>query len=237
MIYVPIEQDPEASMVLLAKTHAKQDSVVAAIRSRLARLDPDQPVYNVRSLEKIAANENAFFRFYTLLLAIFAGMALLLALIGMYAVAANAVNQRTREFGIRLALRSPAHRILTLVLAQVAWISAIGIAIGLAIAWPATILLAQVVQSSMILKLLRTGSLLFPVLCAGLAQTRMLASLAARTSRDPGPPVGGAALPVRGPGLASAFCPRSQRCGVNWKQDDPPLCPRVVGGPGAHPFL
>ena len=177
MIYVPMEQDPEASMVLLVKTRSRQDSIVAAIRSRLARLDPDQPVYNVRSLEEIAANENAFFRFYTLLLAIFAGMALLLALIGMYAVAANAVNQRTREFGIRLALGSPAHRILTLVLSRIVWISAIGIAIGLALALPATLLLAAAVQSSMILKLLRPDSLLFPFLCAGLALMMVLASL------------------------------------------------------------
>ncbi|HEX4037976.1 MAG TPA: ABC transporter permease [Acidobacteriaceae bacterium] len=175
MIYVSMDQDPEASMVLLVKTPGKPEGVVAEIRSRLGRIDADQPVYNVRSLEEVVANENAFFRFYTLLLSVFAVMALLLALIGIYAVMAWAISQRRREFGIRLALGSPPHRILALVLRQAMRMSLIGIAVGVALAWPTIELLTRTVQESMILTLLRTGAVLYPALCAGTGLTLLLA--------------------------------------------------------------
>lgn len=177
MIYVPLAQDPEPAMSLLVKTIADPDSVVAEVRSRLARLDPDQPVYRIRSLKQIVSEEHAFFRFNTLLLAAFAGLALVLSLIGIYGVVAYAVSQRSKEFGIRLALGSPRHKILTLVLRQGAWLSIAGIGLGLALAWPATRLLARSLKESMLLTLIQTGPELFPALCAGIALTMMLACI------------------------------------------------------------
>jgi putative ABC transport system permease protein len=177
MIYVPLAQDPEPAMSLLVKTIADPDSVIAEVRSRLARLDPDQPVYRIRSLKQIVSEEHAFFRFNTLLLAAFAGLALVLSLIGIYGVVAYAVSQRSKEFGIRLALGSPRHKILTLVLCQGAWLSIAGIGLGLALAWPATRLLARTLKESMLLTLVQTGPELFPALCAGIALTMMLACI------------------------------------------------------------
>jgi putative ABC transport system permease protein len=90
---------------------------------------------------------------------------------------AYAVSQRSKEFGIRLALGSPRHKILTLVLCQGAWLSIAGIGLGLALAWPATRLLARTLKESMLLTLVQTGPELFPALCAGIALTMMLACI------------------------------------------------------------
>ena len=188
MIYVPLAQDPQPAMSLLVKTAAEPGAVLPAIRARLAKLDPDEPVYDVRSLEDIFRETHAFFRFNTLLLAAFAGMALLLSLIGIYGVVAYAVSQRRREFGIRLALGSPRRAILLLVLRQGAWMSAIGIVLGLMLGWPAVRLLTRTLQESLFLKLLRTGVALYPALCVGIALTLMLACLIparSATNADP----------------------------------------------------
>ena len=175
MIYVPMAQDPEPAMSLVIKSTTDPGSLAAEIRSKVAKLDPDQPVYNVRSLKEIFRNEHAFFRFNTLLLAVFAGMALVLSLIGIYAVMAYAVSQRAREFGIRMALGSPRGRIVGLVLRQGVWMGLIGIACGLALSWPATKLLARALNESMFLKLVHIGPVLFPALCAGMVLTMLLA--------------------------------------------------------------
>lgn len=188
MIYVPLDQDPSPSMSLLVKTSVPPVSIVAAVREKLAKVDPDQPAYNVRTLEEIFRNEHAFFRFNTLLLTAFAVMALVLSLIGIYAVVAYGVTQRTREFSIRLALGSPRQSIGLLVLRQGVWMSAIGIGLGLLLAWPAVGLLTRSLNQSMILTLLHTGPLLFPALCLGIAFTMLLACLIparAATRSDP----------------------------------------------------
>lgn len=143
----------------------------------MAEISSDQPVYNVRSLRESFWNEHAFFRFNTLLLTLFAAMALILSLTGLYAVMSYAVSQRIREFGIRLALGSPRNKILGLVLKHGASICLIGIVLGLAPGWLATRLLARVLKESMYLTLVRSGSILLPALCAAMALTMMIACL------------------------------------------------------------
>jgi putative ABC transport system permease protein len=177
MIYVPLAQDPESVASLLIKTTVPPETILPAVRGKMAKLDSDQPVYNVESLEEIFREEHAFFRFNTLLVSVFAGMALLLSLIGIYGVVAYEVSQRTREFGIRLALGSPRQSILLLVLRQAAWMTLGGIGVGLALAWPAVRLLTRILYESMNMTLVRTGALLFPALCAAIIITLLLACL------------------------------------------------------------
>jgi putative ABC transport system permease protein len=177
MMYVPLAQDPESSASLLVKTTVSPAAVLPAIRERMAKLDPDQPMYSVESLEEIFWNEHAFFRFNTLLISAFAGMALVLSLIGIYGVVAYDVSQRTREFGIRLALGSTRQGILLLVLRDAAWMAVGGIGAGLALAWPAVQLLTRTLHQSLFLTLVRTGPALFPALCTAIFMTLLLACL------------------------------------------------------------
>jgi putative ABC transport system permease protein len=177
MVYVPLAQDPASVVSLLVKTSGPAGGVLAAVRKRLAGLDPDQPVYSVRTLEEIFQETHAFFRFNTLLLGAFAGMALLLSLIGIYGVAAYGVSQRAREFGIRLALGSPRRGILLLVVRQAAWITLGGIGVGMVLAWPAMRLLARTLHQSMFLTLVGTGPLFFPVLGVAIIFTLLCACL------------------------------------------------------------
>ena len=177
MIFVPMVQDPEPTVTLLVKTVGAPGDVLPAIRERIAKLDPQEPVYNARSLDALVKDQHAFFRFNTLLMASFAGMALMLSLIGIYGVVAYAVSQRRREFGIRLALGSSRRKILALVLRQAAWMSGIGIAAGLILTWPSTRLLAETLRESMYLKLQATGPVLYPALCVGMVATMVLGCL------------------------------------------------------------
>ena len=114
--------------------HTKGDPrmLTNAVQKAVSALDPDQPVYRVRSMQELVDESMARRRFSTLLLAIFAGVALLLAAIGIYGVMSYVVVQRAHEVGIRMALGARAGNILWLVLAQSLWLTGAGLAIGLA---------------------------------------------------------------------------------------------------------
>ena len=105
-------------------------SLVAAIRS----VDPEQPVYDARTLEAVVDRSVAQRWLQTVLLGSFAGIALVLASIGVYGVIAYAVGQRRREFGIRLALGASRAEIVGLVMRRGVLLFACGAAIGLAVA-------------------------------------------------------------------------------------------------------
>jgi putative ABC transport system permease protein len=106
--------------------------LVNAIQDEIWALDKDQPITNIRTLDEIVSERAALRRFETALLALFAGVAVTLALIGIFGVLSYAVTQRTPELGIRMALGAGPRDIVALVLRQAGALIAYGVAIGVA---------------------------------------------------------------------------------------------------------
>ena len=161
MLYAPIAQDPQPRVSLLVKTSLGKPAVIASVRQRLLKIDPDEPVYNIRPLTEIVREMHALFRFNTLMLASFALLATLLSVTGIYSVVSYSVEQRTREFGIRISLGSTRRRLFGLVLRQATILGVGGIAIGAAAAFPLLNLLARTIKGSMLIDLIPNGPVLF----------------------------------------------------------------------------
>jgi predicted permease len=134
VFYTPYRQAERVDGMAFYVRAGSVDSVMSTIPAILARIDATLPVANLRTLTD-QVNENVFLdRMVSTLAAVFAGLATLLAAIGLYGVLAYAVAQRTREFGLRMALGADGHSIRSLVLKQVAWMTIVGAAVGISLA-------------------------------------------------------------------------------------------------------
>jgi predicted lysophospholipase L1 biosynthesis ABC-type transport system permease subunit len=123
---------PPRSMTVVVRTRTPQpEAVTARIRQTLAELDPRVPLANVRSMERVVATSMARTSFAMLLLAIAAGMALILSAVGIFGVISYIVSLRRSEIGIRLALGARASQVSRLIVSQAIRLAVIGIAIGL----------------------------------------------------------------------------------------------------------
>jgi putative ABC transport system permease protein len=131
-LYWPYAQNPWAYISLAVRTSLDPASLAAPIRREVLKTDPEQPIAMVRTMDQLLAGSLARRRFSMLLLASFAGTALLLAAVGTYGVISYAVTQRAHEMGIRTALGAPRLVILRLILGQGLLLTATGVAIGLA---------------------------------------------------------------------------------------------------------
>ncbi|MGH9916553.1 MAG: FtsX-like permease family protein, partial [Pyrinomonadaceae bacterium] len=106
------------------------DSLISAVRNAILQIDPDQPVFNVHTMEQVISGSLKDFRFNMLLLGMFAGLALILASIGIYGVLAYTLKLRTREIGIRIAIGAQKRDIFKLVIGQGLILTLIGIGVG-----------------------------------------------------------------------------------------------------------
>jgi putative ABC transport system permease protein len=119
-------------MTLIVRTTSDPASLAAAVRSKVQEVDPNQPVYDVATMEQRFSQAVAPQRFNALVMAIFAGMAVILAGVGVYGVMAYSVTRRTHEIGIRRALGAQRQDVIGLVLRRGAALVLVGITLGLA---------------------------------------------------------------------------------------------------------
>jgi putative ABC transport system permease protein len=136
--YLPHAQDSWSGMVLVARTSVDPASLAAGIRDQVWSIDKNQPVFDVRTMREVRSMSVSMYSFSSVSLAIFAGIALLLATGGIYGVMAFAVSQRTQEIGIRMALGARAVDVLKLVVRHGMKLALLGIVIGLVGSWALT---------------------------------------------------------------------------------------------------
>jgi ABC-type antimicrobial peptide transport system permease subunit len=136
--YQPDSQRSFPFMAFVVRTEADPYAVVPAIRRAVAELDPALPLAGLRTMDEHLGRALAKPRFFSTLIGGFGGLAVSLALIGIYAMMAWSVNERRQEFAIRIALGADARALLAMVLGRAALLAGVGIVAGLLLARLAT---------------------------------------------------------------------------------------------------
>ena len=174
-MYVPYQQFPwlmdgPENLVVRTSGGVKPESVLRAVTQEIHRIDKDQPVGEVATMEQIAMEPAAQQHMVMTLLVSFAGLALILSGLGIYSVLSYSVAQRTREIGLRMALGAQRENVLRLVVVGGARLAFLGIAVGLAVALALTRLMKV-----LLFGVRPTDPLTFGVVIAVLAATSILA--------------------------------------------------------------
>jgi putative ABC transport system permease protein len=171
-MYLPVAQAPDASVLLVARTSGDPASFGPALRAALAAVDPEQPAFQVMTMQEALRQRTIGLRFIAALMAVFGGLALVLAAVGIYAVMAFYVAQRRHEIGIRLALGASRRAVLRLLVGQAGRLSMVGVAIGLVLA----VALAKLMESALF-GIVSADPRLFAATAIALAGTAIVASL------------------------------------------------------------
>jgi len=137
-VYTPLWQDGGNSVSLAVRTSLAPGRLASSMRALVRDLDPALALADIRTMTQVVSAASAQRRFQTLLLTAFGGAALLLSLVGLYALMSYSVAQRTAEIGIRMALGAQRSSVMRVVLQQGAYLALAGIALGMACAWGMT---------------------------------------------------------------------------------------------------
>jgi putative ABC transport system permease protein len=131
-MYIPYAQEPRWTLSLVVRTTGEPAALVESVRAAIRAVDKDVRTYNLKTLNDVVSTSAAPRRVPMLLLSAFAGVAMLLAMLGIYGVTAYYVMQRTHEIGVRMALGAQIVDVLKLVLRRAMLLAVIGIGIGVA---------------------------------------------------------------------------------------------------------
>ena len=140
-VYLPYSQFVLPYMGAVVRTNKGAAATASAVKAAVAQIDPDLPVGDVKTIEQIIDDSTGQPRFRSFLIASFAGLALLLAAVGVYGLISFTVTQRVPEIGVRLALGANPWQVFSLVIGQGLRLAVVGVAIGLGVAVVATRLL------------------------------------------------------------------------------------------------
>ena len=132
VVYMPLRANPVRGVALLVRTSADLGTVTPLLRETMSAVQPDLPLFNIRTLDQFLAEQRWPFRVFGLMFSVFAGIALILAAVGLYSVTAHSVTQRTQEIGIRVAHGAQPREVTWLVLRRALVQLGIGLPIGLA---------------------------------------------------------------------------------------------------------
>jgi putative ABC transport system permease protein len=169
--YTPFQQVPwSRTMTLVVRSNLQPTAALASVREQLRAVEQDAPIYDVKSMNEIVAESVARPKFAALLLGVFAGVALLLASIGLYGVISYSVTQRTREIGIRMALGAQPKDVLQMVLGAGLRLILTGLLIGVAASFALTRLM-----KSLLFGVTATDPLTYVGVCAMLSAVALLA--------------------------------------------------------------
>ena len=169
--YIPLQQLAWGAPTVIVRSAGDPMMAVGAVRDAVHQLDSTIPLYDIRTVDDYIALSVGREKFQTILLAIFAGLALVLTAVGLYGVIAYSVVQRTQEIGIRMALGASAHSVLMMVLRSAAMMAGTGIVLGLIGSVALTGLM-----SSMLFGVHARDPLTIVIVCLGLAAVALFAS-------------------------------------------------------------
>ncbi|MEY2538377.1 MAG: hypothetical protein QOG67_2117 [Verrucomicrobiota bacterium] len=137
-MYIPFAQNPYKTMILAVRSARDPRALISAVRAQIQGIDPGQPVANIRTFESVLSDSLAPRRLSVVLLGVFAGVAVLLATVGIYGVMSFLVVQRTHEIGVRMALGAQRADVMRLVIGRALKLTALGTGIGLVMALVST---------------------------------------------------------------------------------------------------
>jgi putative ABC transport system permease protein len=140
--YFSFSQVPFSGMTVIIKGQGDPNQLIASARNQIRNLDSDQPIYNIRTMDEIRGESIAPQRLNLTLLTIFAAIAFVLAVVGIYGVMSYAVTQRTHEIGIRMAIGAQPRDVFRMILGQGMFLTIIGMVAGLLGAFALTRLMA-----------------------------------------------------------------------------------------------
>jgi putative ABC transport system permease protein len=129
--YLPFNQIPQGGMTVIIKGASDPNLLISSARNAVKEIDPDQPIYNPRTMGEIRAESVEGERLTLTLLSLFASIALVLAIVGIYGVMSYSVTQRTHEIGIRMAIGARPLDVFKMILGQGMKLALIGVGLGL----------------------------------------------------------------------------------------------------------
>jgi putative ABC transport system permease protein len=132
-VYRPLSQEPAASMSLLVRTNDDPNTLTSPVREKLAAIDNEATLANVKTMEERLSELESQPRFRTMLLTSFAALALILAALGIYGVLLQSVVRRTKEIGVRMALGATRENVMQMILGQALRTVLVGLALGLVV--------------------------------------------------------------------------------------------------------